>query len=285
MKPSFKNIDLFKRLPKDLTEGSYFGAIISIGCIMTIVSLCMFEFSSFFNDKVSSVMKIEQIDPHQQMQVNIEIDFPSCPCDVISLDIIDEMGTHIEDSTETLQKIRRNTKVGATDIRMNAVGQANVQNSVERARQAFNDGEGCTLQGFIMINRVASNFHIGAHSYGQILNMVGKNLNLTHQIKHISFGRKYHIESIQNKFKGRYGELTPLNGHYETSERFGKTTNYNLDIVPTTYHDRLGFRYPVFQFAYGIGGEYTGNEIIFFNLSIKGVTVNYFQTSESLLQF
>ena len=107
MKSGFKNIDMFKRLPKDLTEGSYLGALISIACIMIMVSLWMFELSSFFDDKISSVMKIEQVDPSKKMQINLELEFPSCPWDVIQLSIFDDMGTHMHGDQKTLKKFRK----------------------------------------------------------------------------------------------------------------------------------------------------------------------------------
>lgn len=285
MKPSFKSIDLFKRLPKDLTEGTYSGAILSILGLMIMISLVMFEISAYFDDKITSVLEIEQIDPSSKMYINMDIDFPSCPCDVLSLDIQDEMGSHLVDVGDTLKKVRRNQPTGTTDIVASAIGNPNIQNPIERAIKSFESGEGCALKGYISVNRVPGNFHIGSHAYREILMILGKNINLTHTINHLSFGKKRYITSIKNKFDSNIGELMPLNGHSELSEQYGKTTNYQINLVPTNYRDSLGLKYPVNQFTYAVGSDYTGNEVVYFKYGITGITVNYYQTADTFFQF
>ena len=162
---------------------------------------------------------------------------------------------------------------------------AKVDDPIRRAQIAFDNKEGCSLRGYISVNRVPGNFHVGGHAYKEILHVLRKNINLTHSINHLSFGRKADIARIQTKFSGAYGELTPLNGHSELSEQIGKTTNYRLEIVPTTYRDRIGFKYHVNQYTYAVGSEYVGNEVVYFRYGIIGFTVDYFQTSDSFLQF
>lgn len=77
----------------------------------------------------------------------------------------------------------------------------------------------------------------------------------------------------------------PLNGYSEVSERPGKTTNYQLSLVPTNYYDSFGLSHPVSQFTYAIGSEYAGEEVIYFNYGITGITVNYYQSADTFLQF
>ena len=287
MKPSFKSVDLFKRLPKDLTEGTYSGAILSIIGLMVMISLIMFEVSAFFDERVTSVLKIEQVDPSTKMYINIDIDFPATPCDVISLDIQDEMGSHMVDVGDSLKKVRKNTKKGKTDVVDSAIGGGNRSGNsiVQRAIEAFEAGEGCSLKGFISVNRVPGNFHIGSHAYSQLLGMIGKGINLTHTINHLSFGKKRHIAAIENKFEQKIGELMPLNGRSEISERIGKKTKYHLKLVPTNYRDSFGLKYPVHQFTFAAGSEYTGNEIIYFDFDLIGVTVDYYQTADTIFEF
>jgi len=285
MKPSFKSIDLFKRLPKDLTEGTYAGAFLSVLSLMTIVSLVMFEVSAFFDDKMTSVLTIEQTDPIEKMYINIDIDFPACPCDVLSVDIQDEMGSHMVNVGNTLKKIRQNYQKGQTDVVSSATSNVNIKNPIERAQKAFEDGEGCSLKGFINVNKVPGNFHVGHHAFNEIIMVLQKSINLTHSINHLSFGKKRYVTSIKNKFQKNIGELMPLNKYSEVSEKYGKTTNYQLSLVPTNYRDSLGFKYPVYQFTYAVGSEYTGDEVIFFKYSIAGITVNYHQSADTFLQF
>ena len=199
------------------------------------------------------------------------------------------------DVGDSLRKVRKNVKKnedgltpkGLMDVVLGGMGHSSksAEDEIKRAEIAFESGEGCALKGFISVNRVPGNFHIGSHAYNEILMILGKQINLTHTINHLSFGRKRHISSIQNKFQQKIGELLPLNGHIEISEQLGKSTNYQLNLVPTNYRDSLGFKYPVHQFTYVVGSEYTGQEVIYFKFGINGVTVNYSQTADTLLQF
>ncbi|CAI2375800.1 unnamed protein product [Moneuplotes crassus] len=277
-------------------EKTYSGAILSVISLMIIVSLCMFEIQAFFDDNIISVLKIEQMDPHEKMFINIDIDFPATPCDVISLDIQDEMGSHMVDVGDSLRKIRKNVKKdenGLTpkelsDIVQGAMGfsEKTILEEFKRAQVAFETGEGCSLKGYISVNRVPGNFHIGSHAYMQLLGMLGQQINLTHTINHLSFGRKRVIKSIESKFQDKVGELTPLNGHKVVSEELGTSTNYQLNLVPTRYRDNLGLRHSVvYQYTYTVGSENIGNEVIYFKYFINGITVDYMQTADTFLQF
>jgi len=194
---------------------------------------------------------------------------------------------------DTLKKIRTNVKKeedkpqNLTDIVSSATEGSGKRErkDVKRAEKAFEDGEGCTLKGFISVNRVPGNFHIGSHAYNEILMLLGKRTNLTHTINHLSFGRKRHITSIESKFQANTDGIAPLDGHSHKSERLGTSTNYHLSLVPTNYKDSLGIKYPVYQFTYGVGSKFNDHEVIFFNFDITGFTLNYQHTAGTLSQF
>lgn len=251
----------------------------------------MFEVSAFFDNKITSVMKIDQVDNKKVMQMNIDIEFPSCPCDVLTVGLLDEMGTYINDDQNTLKRIRLggknpNSEAQGLEKTLGEYGPlVSMNDALSKVQQLFDDKEGCAIRGYLAMNRVKSKLTFNAEKFGQFLFFSGNRLNLTHTIRYLSFGRRTHVHTVKNQFQGRYGELSPLNDHTEIVDQYGKVTIYNLNIVPTTYHDRIGFRYPVFQFAYGIGSDFTGEDSVNFDLSVKGVTVNYYITGDSLLQF
>ena len=72
---------------------------------------------------------------------------------------------------------------------MSTKNNRNNDNPIQRAQIAFDNKEGCSLRGFIAVNRVPGNFHIGSSVYKEILHVLKKNINLTHTINHLSFGR------------------------------------------------------------------------------------------------
>lgn len=107
---SFKSVDFFQRLPKNMMEGSSSGMLISIGCTLAIIAVIFTEVTEFFSDRVINVLEIEQLDKRESMiNINLDISFPHAPCSILSLDVQDLMGTHIVNVKENLRKMRLNS--------------------------------------------------------------------------------------------------------------------------------------------------------------------------------
>uniref|UniRef100_A0A8C5QGU2 Endoplasmic reticulum-Golgi intermediate compartment protein n=1 Tax=Leptobrachium leishanense TaxID=445787 RepID=A0A8C5QGU2_9ANUR len=101
--------------------------------------------------------------------------------------------------------------------------------------------EGCELYGFLEVNKVAGNFHFApgksfqqSHVHGEwllflffgISNSIGLNgnpINMTHHIKHMSFGRDYP------------GLVNPLDGTSINAIQASMMFQYFVKIVPTIY--------------------------------------------------
>ena len=69
----------------------------------------------------------------------------------------------------------------------------------------MDDGEGCLVEGTVIINKVPGNFHLSTHAFGAVIQrlyMNGRPLDFSHTINHLSFGNDTQMKMIQN----RYGE-------------------------------------------------------------------------------
>ena len=91
----------------------------------------------------------------------------------------------------------------------------NYYDPLERAKKAFQDKEGCEIKGFILVNKVPGNFHISAHAFGNVLGRIFQEsglqtIDLSHNIKHISFGDDKDLKDIKRKFSK--GVLNPIDG-------------------------------------------------------------------------
>ena len=81
-------------------------------------------------------------------------------------------------------------------------------------KKAQEEGEGCRIQGTVVINKVPGNFHISTHAFGHIVQMFyagGGKLDFSHTVHHLSFG-----DDGMNK---------------ELAQRFGENFNNDLDGV------------------------------------------------------
>lgn len=96
--------------------------------------------------------------------------------------------------------------------------------------------EGCQVYGFLEVNKVAGNFHFAPgksfqqhHVHVHDLQPFGSTqFNLTHHIKHLSFGHEY--PGIKN----------PLDNTFVAADDSGSMYQYFVKIVPTTYHKLNG---------------------------------------------
>ena len=141
----------------------------------------------------------------------MDINFPSAPCHILSLDVQDLMGTHIMNVGGNLMKMRYSS-LGA-ELGIWEPQDKSIEEIMMAAKEAFKQKEGCALQGYISVNRVPGNFHISTHDYSQVLALIQEQANLTHSIIELSFGVKSYVKKIRKKFKGdKYASLSPLNG-------------------------------------------------------------------------
>lgn len=283
-----KSIDIFRHLPQDIQDSTHgganlAGALISIGTTFIMGMLLVTEISTFMEEKTQSVMKIQQAPlSDNKLQINIDLTLHAIPCHIVSLDVQDLMMTHVLDVGGALKKYRLSSN--GVQISDTPLEQDHHNVDIEDLKRAKDAGESCNLAGYIQVNRVPGNFHISTHAYNQYVAMLGMHdLNLTHTINHLSFGPKYEVKRVQKKFKKHAGELTPLDGSKELYEAKAMTTYY-LNIVPTTYRDRIGFSYPVNQFTVTKKTQYIQHHpALYFKFELSGVTVNYKQSSESIL--
>uniref|UniRef100_A0A8C8A952 Endoplasmic reticulum-Golgi intermediate compartment protein n=1 Tax=Otus sunia TaxID=257818 RepID=A0A8C8A952_9STRI len=89
--------------------------------------------------------------------------------------------------------------------------------------------EGCQVYGFLEVNKVAGNFHFApgksfqqSHVHGKLLAFLFQ-INMTHYIKHLSFGRDYP------------GIVNPLDGTDVTAQQASMMFQYFVKVVPTVY--------------------------------------------------
>lgn len=93
-----KKFDVYRDVPKDLTEQTVIGAIVSLLCGIIVVYLFCSEFLAFLTIETTSEMYVDpDIDHHNHATIMIRMNFtvPRMPCAVTSVDVQDVMGSHI----------------------------------------------------------------------------------------------------------------------------------------------------------------------------------------------
>ncbi|XP_023392914.1 endoplasmic reticulum-Golgi intermediate compartment protein 1 [Pteropus vampyrus] len=166
----FRRFDIYRKVPKDLTQPTYTGAIISICCCVFILFLFLSELTGFLTTEVVNELYVDDPDKDSggKIDVSLNISLPNLHCELVGLDIQDEMGRH---------------EVGHIDNSM---------------KIPLNGGAGCRFEGQFSINKVPGNFHVSTHS----ATAQPQNPDMTHVIHKLSFGDTLQVSGTRS---GRHG--------------------------------------------------------------------------------
>uniref|UniRef100_A0A8C5UYG1 Endoplasmic reticulum-Golgi intermediate compartment protein n=1 Tax=Microcebus murinus TaxID=30608 RepID=A0A8C5UYG1_MICMU len=153
---ALRRFDIYRKVPKDLTQPTYTGAIISVCCCLFILFLFLSELTGFITTEVVNELYVDDPDKDSggKIDVSLNISLPNLHCELVGLDIQDEMGRH---------------EVGHIDNSM---------------KIPLNNGAGCRFEGQFSINKVPGNFHVSTHS----ATAQPQNPDMTHVIHKLSFG-------------------------------------------------------------------------------------------------
>ncbi|KAM4892636.1 endoplasmic reticulum-Golgi intermediate compartment protein 1 isoform 6-T10 [Sylvia borin] len=244
--------DIYRKVPKDLTQPTYTGAIISVCCCLFILFLFLSELSGFIATEIVNELYVDDPDKDSggKIEVNLNISLPNLHCELVGLDIQDEMGRH---------------EVGHIDNSM---------------KIPLNNGDGCRFEGHFSINKVPGNFHVSTHS----ATAQPQNPDMTHVIHKLSFGDKLQVHNV-------HGAFNALEGADKLSSNPLASHDYILKIVPTVYEDmsgkqRYSYQYTVANKEY-VAYSHTGRIIpaIWFRYDLSPITVKYTERRQPLYRF
>ena len=289
VKRKLMRLDVYRKLPQDLTESTVSGALVSVVAIGMMIVLFLSELNAYLAVNTTSEMFVDINRGGELLTINIDLTFPRFPCYLLSLDAQDVLGTHVEDVKGSLHKVRLDSQGNKiqTDDMLKEPEQISMQAAKEQARAR----EGCQIYGYIMVNKVPGNFHISMHSYHDIVmeafdNNVAR-LDLSHRISHISFGDNKDLQQIRTEFEE--GVLAPLDGLKRMRAEAVQTPvnyEYYIKVVPTTYHTLGGEEHYVHQFTVNTNEVMVSSfPAVYFRYDLSPVTVKFTQVKETFFHF
>nr|XP_012316571.1 endoplasmic reticulum-Golgi intermediate compartment protein 1 isoform X3 [Aotus nancymaae] len=228
-KTSFK-FDIYRKVPKDLTQPTYTGAIISICCCLFILFLFLSELTGFITTEVVNELYVDDPDKDSggKIDVSLNISLPNLHCELVGLDIQDEMGRH---------------EVGHIDNSM---------------KIPLNNGAGCRFEGQFSINKV-QNVHGAFNALGGADRLTSNPLASHDYILKI-VPTVYEDKSGKQQYSYQY---TVANKEYVAYSHTGRIIpaiwfRYDLSPITVKYTER---RQPLYRFITTIcaiiGGTFT----------------------------
>eukprot|EP00574_Skeletonema_japonicum_P005076 CAMPEP_0201713282 /NCGR_PEP_ID=MMETSP0593-20130828/180_1 /ASSEMBLY_ACC=CAM_ASM_000672 /TAXON_ID=267983 /ORGANISM="Skeletonema japonicum, Strain CCMP2506" /LENGTH=476 /DNA_ID=CAMNT_0048202405 /DNA_START=117 /DNA_END=1547 /DNA_ORIENTATION=- len=97
------SMDFYRRVPKDLTEATSLGAMMSIAAIAVMTILFLSETIAFARTSMGTAITLDEND-QPQIRLNFNITLMDLHCDFVSVDVWDTLGTNRQNVTKNIEK-------------------------------------------------------------------------------------------------------------------------------------------------------------------------------------
>jgi len=255
MQFDIRRLDIYRKIPKDLTQPTGAGAFISVLSIVFICYLFCAELYAYISPSLVSELFVD--DPsrhHARIPVFVDIDIHNCLCEFIGLDIQDDLGRH---------------EVGFVD---------------DTVKTPINENKGCRLEAKFNVNKVPGNFHVSTHSATKQPNAA----DMRHTIREVRFGDEaqalHDLEQIGASFN-------PLLNRNQTDDTPSNSHDYFIKVVPSIYKDLSGAETFPYQYTYAhrsylqYGHGHRVMPAVWFRYDLSPITVKYSQKRQPLYTF
>ena len=136
-KAKFKNVDFYRKIPKDMTEGTIPGSVISMLAALVIGLLLVSEVGSYLTPKFDTRVVIDRSADGEMMRINFNVSFPALSCEFASVDVGDAMGLNRFNLTKTVFK-------RAIDTKLNPLGPIQWERGHENRKEPEHADEAAT---------------------------------------------------------------------------------------------------------------------------------------------
>ena len=105
-------VDYFRRVPRDFTEGTSPGVLMSVVATCVMGSLFVLELREFLQISVVTDVVMDDSDDFEDIQINFDMLMPDLVCQYASIDVSDMMGTNRQGITKNIvmQRVDSNGK-------------------------------------------------------------------------------------------------------------------------------------------------------------------------------
>jgi len=97
------SVDFYRRVPKDLTEATSLGAVMSLCAMLLMGLLFSAETFAFFKSNIYTEIALDD-NTAPQIQLNFNVTLYALQCDYVSVDVWDVLGTNRQNVTKNVEK-------------------------------------------------------------------------------------------------------------------------------------------------------------------------------------
>ena len=262
--------------------------------------LLMNEYFNYRSYNMTTLMYVDKERGSDKLQVNIDIDFYNLPCELLSMEIRNQLGLNVQNIEGNLTKYVLNTKheiIGQKPYSLESLGRFGhdhdhiAQPDYELVKTQLKNKEGCKLKGEFFLDAVPGVFIISPKAFSPTIERLRREgldyINVEHIINDLSFGEKIHRFKLLGFGFEQYGLMNTLARKKRINEKFPMVYQYYLKIVPTKFSYYNGKTYNKYQYTVNSFSENSidRSALLFFRYDLSPITVEYKHTKMSFLTF
>lgn len=245
-----RRFDVYRKVPKDLTQPTTAGAVISIACVCFIAFMVFNDLLAYIFIDLKSELFVDDPGREGKIDVEVNVSFPHLPCEYIGVDIQDENGRHEVGFVDKTEKI------------------------------ALPETNGCRFESKFEINKVPGNFHLSTHS----ANTQPANPDMRHIIHSIQFGEKIGTLVPYGSFNPLANRDATAKDALNTHEYILKIVPSVYESIGG--EQRAGYQYTYAHKEY-MAYHHSGRVIpaVWFKYELQPITVKYAEHRQSFYTF
>ncbi|CAD6194373.1 unnamed protein product [Caenorhabditis auriculariae] len=161
-----RRFDVYRKVPKDLTQPTTAGAVISLICVVFITFMIFNDVLAYVFIDIKSELYVDDPGRVGKIDVEVNVSFPYMACEYLGVDIQDENGRH---------------EVGFKD---------------QTTKITLEEHGGCRFESKFEINKIPGNFHLSTHSAAA----QPDSYDMRHIIHSITFGDDVTKKNLKGSF-------------------------------------------------------------------------------------
>ena len=264
-----------------------------------MVLLLLNEYWNYKAYNSSTLMYVDKNRGSDNVKVNIDIEFPNLPCDLLSIEIKNNLGLNVRNIEGNLTKYSLNNKheiIGNKPYALESLGKFGhdhdhiAQPDFESIKTQIKNQEGCKLKGEFYVDAVPGTFIISPKAFSYIIGLLRREgitkVNVEHDIKELYFGERISKFRLF-VFPNAYSLMHTLKNKKRINDKLPMAYQYYLKIVPTKYQYLSGLSFNSYQYTANSFSEISLDRIpaLFFRYDLSSITVEYKHTKMSFLSF
>ena len=265
-----------------------------------MILLLINEYSNYKKIYMTTLTYVDKYRGSDQILVNLDIDFYNLPCELLSIEIRNDLGLKVQNIEGNLTKYildQNHKKIGQKPYTLESLGRFGhdhdhiAQPDYELVKRQITAKEGCKLKGEFYIDAVPGSFIISGKAFYPTIERLKREgmdkYNLEHVINDLYFGDNKEISSLY-LISLRKSKLTnTLIGKKRLNDKNQMVYQYYLKIIPSKYKFINTNEINTYQYTANSFADFTYNNLpsLYFKYDLSPITIEYKYNKMNFLTF